>query len=51
MSIIGFGSGLDILKQMAVNGLLYNVWVMFDMMHRLTDDWIMMSAHVYDHNY
>lgn len=24
---------------------------MFDMMHRMTDDWITMSAHVYDYNY
>ena len=51
MSVKGHGSGLDILRRMKPGGSLEGTWVMFDVMHRITKDWLTFSAHVYDHNY
>ena len=51
MLVKGHGSGLDLLKRMRPGEDLEGTWVMFDVMHRIKDGWLTLSAHVYDHNY
>jgi hypothetical protein len=51
LSVKGPGSGVDLLRRMQPGKDLFGTWVMFDVMHQITTDWLTFSAHVYDHNY
>ncbi|CAM6082218.1 unnamed protein product [Calypogeia fissa] len=50
MTTHGTGSGVDILRRMQLGGSLEGAWLMFDIMHRCTRGWLMLSVKCYDHH-